>query len=213
MNSQTPARLFSVQQWALIALRTVVGWHFLYEGYYKLVLPAWSVDGAPLARWTSAGYLKAGSGPLARLLQRLIDAGWGGWIDNTVKIGLLVIGLSLMLGVFTKAGCWGALAFLTLFYLVAVPLSGTQQPGSEGAYLIVNKTMIEGVAVCVLLVFRTGEIAGLDMLLKRRKEKRASQLSDVSATALAAGAKADVATAFEAASEQPESQKLFEQSR
>ena len=171
MSSQSPARLFSAQQWALIALRTVVGWHFLYEGYYKLALPAWSADGAPLARWTSAGYVRAGSGPLARLLQRLIDAGWGGWIDNTVKIGLLVVGLSLMLGLFTRIGCSGALLFLTMFYLVAVPLAGTQQPGSEGAYLIVNKTLMEGVAVCVLLAFRTGEIAGLDIWLKRRKAR------------------------------------------
>ena len=68
MSSRSPARLFSAQQWTLIALRTVVGWHFLYEGYYKFALPAWGVDGAPLARWTAAGYLRAGSGPLARLL-------------------------------------------------------------------------------------------------------------------------------------------------
>ena len=174
MSSGTANRLFSRQQLALLALRTAVGWHFLYEGYYKLALPAWSADGVPLGQWTSAGYLKSGSGPLAWFFGRLIDAGWGSFLDNTVKIGLLVIGLSLMLGLFTKAGCWGALIFLTLFYIVSVPLSGIQQPGSEGAYLIVNKTLIECVAVCVLLVFRTGEIAGLDILLANWKERRAA---------------------------------------
>jgi thiosulfate dehydrogenase [quinone] large subunit len=157
----------SAQQTALVILRTLIGWHFLYEGYYKLMLPAWSSEGAPLPAWSSAGYLKAASGPLALLFQRMIDAGWIGWIDATVKVSLLLIGFSLILGLFTRAGCWGALLLLALFYLAAVPLAGTQQPGSEGAYLIVNKTLIEAAAVGVLLAFNTGAIAGLDLLLRR----------------------------------------------
>ena len=173
MSSETPYHLSSVQQVALITLRTLIGWHFLYEGYYKLMLPAWGSDGAPLGPWTSAGYLKAASGPLAWLFQRLIDAGWTPWIDTTVKISLLLIGLSLMLGLFTKAGCWGAFFFLALFYLLSVPVTGTHQPGNEGTYLIVNKTLIEGTAVGVLLAFNTGAIAGLDLLLANRKRGRA----------------------------------------
>jgi thiosulfate dehydrogenase [quinone] large subunit len=168
-----------VQQVALVALRTLIGWHFLYEGYYKLVLPAWSAAGAPLSPWTSAGYLRAASGPLARLFQRLIEAGWIGWIDQTVKISLLLVGLSLMLGLLTRAGCWGALFFLTLFYLLSIPVAGTHQPGNEGAYLIVSKTLIEGVAVAVVLAFNTGAIAGLDLLLANRKRRRAlNQVAD-----------------------------------
>src|SRR5262245_30868156 len=112
MSYSLSSSLSAGQQTALIILRTLIGWHFLYEGYYKLVLPAWSSTGTPLNPWTSAGYLKAGTGPLARLFQRLLEAGWGGWIDNSVKIGLLLVGLSLILGLFTRAGCWGALFFL-----------------------------------------------------------------------------------------------------
>ena len=37
----------SGQQIAVVALRTLIGWHFLYEGYVKL-LPAWSRDGQPM---------------------------------------------------------------------------------------------------------------------------------------------------------------------
>ena len=175
MDSGALGRLSTVQQAALVSLRTLIGWHFLYEGYYKLLLPAWSAEGVPLGPWTSAGYLRAASGPLARLFQRLIDAGWTGWIDNTVKVSLLLIGLSLILGLFTKAGCWGALFFLTLFYLLSFPSAGIHQPGSEGAYLIVNKTLIEAAAVCALLVFNTGAIAGLDLLLANWRQWRASQ--------------------------------------
>jgi thiosulfate dehydrogenase [quinone] large subunit len=102
------------------------------------------------------------------LFQRLVNAGWAPWIDRAVKIGLLMVGLSLILGLFTKAGSWGALFFLSLFYLLYIPVMGVPQPNNEGTYLIVNKTLIEAVAVCVLLVFNTGAIAGLDLLLRRR---------------------------------------------
>lgn len=172
MSSKAHNYLSGAQQAALVILRTLIGWHFLYEGYYKLMLPAWSADGKPLPPWTSASYLKSASGPLARVFQWMIDAGWIAWIDNTVKISLLLIGLSLILGLLTRAGCWGALFFLTLFYLLAIPTAGAPQPGNEGTYLIVNKTLIEGVAVGVLLAFDTGAIAGLDMFLARWKDAR-----------------------------------------
>ena len=157
-----------LQQVALVALRTVVGWHFLYEAYYKIRAPAWSPAGTPLVPWTSAGYLKGASGPLAWLFQRLINAGGTPWIDRTVKISLLLIGLSLILGLFTKVGSWAALVFLSMFYLLYIPLIGVPQPNNEGTYLIVNKTLIEAAAVCVLLVFNTGAIAGLDLWWRRK---------------------------------------------
>lgn len=170
-------RFSNPQQIALIALRTLIGWHFLYEGYYKFALPGWSADGTRLSAWSSAGYLKAATGPLATLFQKMLDAGWTGVLDRTVKISLVLIGLSLMLGVLTRLGCWGALALLSLFYLLMVPLSGTQQPGSEGAYLLVNKTLIEAAAVVVLLTYNTGAIAGLDLLFARRKEPQAARVN------------------------------------
>ena len=167
MNVANSYRLW--QQIALVVLRTVIGWHFLYEAYYKLWSPAWGPTGTPLPRWTSAGYLKGASGPLAGLFQRMVDAGWTTWIDRSVKIALLLIGLSLILGLFTRIGAIAALFFLSLFYLLYLPLTGVPQPGNEGTYLIVNKTLIEAAAVFVLIVFDTGAIAGLDLLLRRRK--------------------------------------------
>jgi thiosulfate dehydrogenase (quinone) large subunit len=172
VNREMPNQLSTVQQTALIVLRTLIGWHFLYEGYYKLSMPGWSSAGVPLQQWTSAGYLKAASGPLAGLFQWMIDKGWIDWMDRGVKVGLLLVGLSLILGLFTRAGCWGALFFLTLFYLLSVPLAGSPQAGNEGTYLIVNKTLIEGAAVFALLVFRTGAIAGLDLLLANWRAQR-----------------------------------------
>ena len=170
-------RLSFFQQASLIALRTLIGWHFLYEGFYKLMLPGWGADGRPLPPWTSAGFLQNASGPLAGIFQRLVDAGWTPLLDGAVKLGLLAIGVSLILGLFTRAGLIAAAAMLFLFYVLAIPLAGSPQPGNEGTYLIVNKTLIEGVAVLALLAFDTGKVAGLDIMLATRSQRRALKQS------------------------------------
>jgi thiosulfate dehydrogenase [quinone] large subunit len=150
------------QQTLLVVLRTLIGWHFLYEGYVKALQPAWGADGAPIAPWSAAGYLRGAGGPLAPMFNALGSSSWIGTIDTTVTIALVAIGLSLILGFFTQAGCWGAIGLLTLFYLSSMPTSGVSEARSEGTYLLVNKNLIELVAVAVVLVFRTGRLAGLD---------------------------------------------------
>jgi thiosulfate dehydrogenase [quinone] large subunit len=97
----------------------------------------------------------------------MINSGWTVWIDRSVKIALLLIGLSLILGLFTRVGLWAALVLLSIFYLLYIPTTGVPQPNNEGTYLIVNKTLIEAVAVIVLLVFHTGNIAGIDVVWRR----------------------------------------------
>jgi thiosulfate dehydrogenase [quinone] large subunit len=163
--------LTTFQRVTLILVRTVIGWHFVYEGLYKLLLPGWTRDGVKLAAWSAKGYLKASSGPFAPMLQRLADSGAAPWIDILVPVGLLLVGISLMLGLFTQLGCWGALGFLAMFYLSMPPMSGLHLPGAEGAYLFVNKNLIEFVTVLALLAFRTGQIAGLDQLFRQRRRQ------------------------------------------
>jgi thiosulfate dehydrogenase (quinone) large subunit len=173
MFSQDTQRLSAAQQFGLIALRTLIGWHFLYEGYYKIASPAWSPAGTgPLAHWTSAGYLKGATGPLAGVFQKMIGSPWMPWVDRTVKITLILIGVSLLLGLFTRLGTIGAFLLLSLFYILYIPTMGVPQPNAEGTYMIVNKTLIEAIAVLALFFFDTGKIAGLDLLFSRRPKKR-----------------------------------------
>ena len=153
--------LSALQQMTLVVLRTLIGWHFLYEGYTKLLQPAWGRTGAPLAAWSSAGYLKAATGPLAGMFHSLGNASWIGALDLAVASLLVAVGLSLMLGLYTQTGCAGALGLLAMFYLSAIPM-GLPEARSEGTYLIVNKNLIEAAAVLVLFSFRTGYIAGVD---------------------------------------------------
>jgi thiosulfate dehydrogenase (quinone) large subunit len=160
MKEDLPS-LSSVQQFALVVLRTLIGWHFFYEGYVKLLHPAWGRDGQPLPPWTSAGYLKAATGPLAGVFHSIAGATWLGSLDVVIALLLLLIGTSLLLGLFTQTGCGGALVMLSIFYVSAIPL-GLSDARAEGSYLIVNKNLIELASVITLLMFRTGRIAGLD---------------------------------------------------
>ena len=161
---ENPEPLTSPQQVGLVVLRTLIGWHFLYEGFFKLWRPAWTRDGTVLGPWSSAGYLRAANGPFAEVFHRMAGSSWLPTIDHVVSIGLVLIGLSLILGLFTQAGCVGAIALLATFYLAQIPTHGLHDPGNEGAYLFVNKNLVEAAAVFAVFAFRTGRIAGLDRL-------------------------------------------------
>ena len=164
-------RLTAFQQIALVLLRTAIGWHFAYEGFYKLMLPGWSRSGQRVAAWSAEAYLKGASGPLAPFFHDLAaHPGTMHAVDLMVPIGLLLVGLSLMLGVLTQAGCLSAIAFLATFYPSQPPFTGMPQTGAEGTYLFVSKNLIELIAVAAVMAFRTGAIAGLDQLwlAKRR---------------------------------------------
>lgn len=150
-----------LQQTALVVLRTLIGWHFLYEGYVKVLHPAWSIDGHPLQPWSSAAYLQGATGPLAGVFHSLGAASWVGRLDLTIAMLLIAVGVSLMLGILTQLGCAGAMGLLALFYVSAIPV-GLPEARAEGTYLLVNKNLIELVAVAVIFAFRTGRIAGLD---------------------------------------------------
>ncbi len=153
---------------SLVLLRTLIGWHFLYEGYYKLALPAWSAAGQPLGHWSAAGYLRASTGPLAGAFHSLAASRVVPWVDVIVPVALALVGVSLTLGLFTRLGCWVAMALLALFYVAAIPTSGAPVTGQEGTYLLVSKNLIELVAVLVVLTSRTERIAGLDLLFAGR---------------------------------------------
>jgi thiosulfate dehydrogenase (quinone) large subunit len=159
-----------MRAFALVALRTLIGWHFAYEGYYKLMVPGWSRGGGRIAAFSAEGYLRSATGPLAGLFHSMAaHPAFVHATDVAVPIGLLVVGLSLMLGLFTQAGCATAMLFLALFYASQPPLSGLPQTGAEGAYLIVNKNLVEFAALLTVMVFRTGTIAGLDCLRRPRR--------------------------------------------
>jgi thiosulfate dehydrogenase [quinone] large subunit len=80
--------------------------------------------------------------------------------------GLILIGLSLILGVLSRAGILAGIVLLAFYYLSHPPIIGADYAlPSEGSYLWVNKNLIEMIALAVLYVFPTSRILGLDRLI------------------------------------------------
>lgn len=160
-------RTTGLGQFSLIVLRTAIGWQFAYEGFYKLMLPGWTRTGQRLAAFTAHGYLQSATGPFASIFHAIAShPGTLHVVDRVVPAGLLLVGLSLMLGLFAQIGCVGAMAFLALFYVSQPPLTGLPMSGAEGENLIVNKNLLELFAVLTVFAFRTGAIAGIDRILQ-----------------------------------------------
>lgn len=159
--SQESRPLPDYRQFPLALLRIIIGWHFLYEGVVKLLYPG----------WTSSGYLKSSSGPVAGFFhwlasnEAVIRA-----VDQLNLWGLLLIGLGLMLGVFARQAALGGIALLALYYFAYPPLFGPVINGvSEGQYLLVNKNLVELFALSVVVAFPAAAFGLEDLLFRRRR--------------------------------------------
>src|SRR5512137_902458 len=120
---------------AITVMRIAVGWHFLYEGIAKMTA----------ASWSASGYLKQARGPFAGLFKWL--AGQPDLLASADLItmwGLTIVGVLLILGLFTKLASLGGIGFIVLFYLCNPPFVGYFYAlPAEGSYLIVNKQLVE----------------------------------------------------------------------
>lgn len=143
------------QQPTLILLRFGLGWHLFFQGFGKLVDPA----------WTSEGYLTGAWGPFGWMAGQ---AGLLSFTDLAMAWGLTLSGLGLMLGLFTQTSIVVAAALLLAIYLARPPLdyTGFITAGPEGTELYVNKALIEVLALTALFAFRTGRFFGLDILIR-----------------------------------------------
>ena len=164
-----PARLGSFQLTALVSLRMLIGWHFMYEGLAKLTNPY----------WTSAGYLQESQGWFSeQFISVAANPGLLTAVDYLNQWGLLLIGLALLLGVFERVAAWAGILMLALYYLAAPPFPGLEYPiPAEGSYLIVNKLLVELAALLVVVGFPTAGRVGLQRLLKRNKPAGAAPSS------------------------------------
>ena len=137
-------------------LRVAVGWHFLYEGVTKLMVPGWS----------SAGFLKSSTGWFSGIFQALAESPTLLTAADQLNIwGLTLVGLGLMLGAFTRVATIGGIAMLALYYLAHPPFFGSAAGPAEGHYLIVNKNLVELFALLVIMVRPTSRLWGVDPLL------------------------------------------------
>lgn len=122
-------------------LRTAIGWHFIYEGLSKIMQ----------ANWSASSYLLNTSGTFSGFYHFIASSPTILAISDLLNMyGLLLIGLGLFLGVFNRLASYSAVVLLTLYYF-AYPPFGMQLHNSSGGHLfIVDKILIEAVALLFL---------------------------------------------------------------
>ncbi len=150
-----------LQTGALVVLRILIGWHLLYEGFSKLLVPNWS----------SLSFLQESKWILSGFSDWIISHGSVlSVVDFLNTWGLIAIGLALIIGLLTRIASYSGAFLLLLYYLNNPPLIGLEYTlPSEGSYLIVSKTLIEAAALVILAVFPSGRLFGLDMLFGKNK--------------------------------------------
>lgn len=147
----------NIQLSALVILRVLIGWHFLYEGIVKVLNPY----------WTSAGYLLDTKWIFSGLARSIVSSPA---ILKTVDLlnewALIAIGVGLIAGLFTRAASISGIVLLFLYYIFHPPFIGyTYTTPTEGSYLFINKNLIEMCALFVLTLFPTGKAIGLDRFM------------------------------------------------
>jgi thiosulfate dehydrogenase (quinone) large subunit len=151
------SNLNSCQTTWLVLLRVAIGWHFLYEGLIKLFNPS----------WTPFGYLMDSKGIFAPVFYAI--AANPSVLKSVAFLnewGLILIGAGLIAGLFTRTATWAGMTLLVFYYLSHPPLTGLSYAlPSEGSYFIIDKVVVEFLAMGVLAMFPTGKFIGLDRLV------------------------------------------------
>lgn len=141
----------------LVALRVFIGWHFLYEGLVKVLNPGWSAK----------AYLIDSKGLFGPMFNSIAgNPGLLKCVDFMNEWGLVLIGLGLILGCFARLSSIGGIIIL-LLYTMSHPslLNLTYTMPFEGSYFLVDKNLIELVALGVLFFFPSAREIGIDRFL------------------------------------------------
>ncbi|MFA6241198.1 MAG: DoxX family protein [Candidatus Hydrogenedentales bacterium] len=139
-------------------LRVLIGWHFLYEGVVKLAAE----------KWSAGSYLAGSRGFLATFFHWLAADPTVLHVTDLMNMwGLTLIGVALLLGLFTRTACLFGALLLSFYYLAYPPFAGLDFGSpSEGHYMLVNKTLVEMMALLALAAVRPGVQWGLDRIVR-----------------------------------------------
>ena len=120
----------SAQLAAMVVLRLFIGWHFAYEGLVKILNP----------KWTSLPYLLDSKGFMSDFFAGLAsDPAMMNMVNALNEWALLLIGLGLITGAFSKLSSIGAMLLLAFYYLSHPSFIGAQyMMPFEGSYLWIS---------------------------------------------------------------------------
>lgn len=146
----------------LTILRMAVGWHFIYEGFSKILQ----------GNWTSAGFLRNTSGAFSGFYHFLTSTPAIQRMTDLLNIyGLTLIGLALFLGLFSRIAALAGALMMVLYYFAYPPFGNPMLNPADGHLYIVDKLFLEAVVLCFLFLYREHGF-GLDAFLQLFRKSR-----------------------------------------
>lgn len=132
------------QKFALVFLRLTLGWIFLYAGISKFMTENWS----------ALGFLK-GAKMFQGMFSFFADPSVLPYVNVINKWALLLLGLSLVLGIFIRISAPLGAALMVLYFLPR----GLPKP--DPTSFIVDSHWVYAAGLFVLAAFRAGRVWGL----------------------------------------------------
>jgi uncharacterized membrane protein YphA (DoxX/SURF4 family) len=146
-------------------LRIIIGWHFLYEGIAKLFNPAWSSSSYLMdSKWLFSGFFHWIIGNTTALTI----------VDFLNIWGLIIVGICLFIGIFTRLSAISGAMLLLLYYVANPPFVDSSFPSTSHFY-IVNYNLIEAVVLIILATFPKESLYSLQRLISWYHSKRKDQ--------------------------------------
>lgn len=133
-------------KFSLFLLRLALGWLMFYAGITKVIDPAWS----------AAGYLK-GANTFPGFYQWILAPGILPVVDFINEWGLVLLGLSLILGVGVRLSSTLGAALMLLYYFPALKF-----PYPNPHSYIVDEHIIYALVLLFFAVVRAGRVWGLE---------------------------------------------------
>lgn len=136
----------------VLLLRLSLGVLFFYTGLIKVLA----------VNWSAGGYLNSAK-TFAGLYQWFGNAQNVGWVSTLNEWGLMLIGLSLLTGLFVRWSSLGGATLMVLYYfpVLSFPFIGLH------SYLV-DEHIIYALVFILFFMIHAGEYFGLDGILRKR---------------------------------------------
>ena len=146
---------------AMTVLRMLVGWHFLYEGLFKIVAPG---------GWSAEGYLRTSRWFAAPLFHYMADTAWlMKAVDLLNMYGLTLIGPGLIFGVLVRPAAAAGLLLLAFYYVAQPPFLA---PSADGHFLWIDRNAVEAAAMLAIILLPSYGLGSFLAALPRKAFKR-----------------------------------------
>ena len=139
------------KNFSLFFLRFSLGWLLFYAGLSKLLDASWSAQGYLLSAQTFSGFYAWLASP------QLI-----GGINLLNEWGLFLLGIALILGVFTRLSCILAILLMLLYYFPVL-----QFPYAGAHYFLIDEHIIFIAGFLTIAVLKAGQVFGLEERFKK----------------------------------------------